>query len=234
MNRLVATTILKNYNANVETTINGKEAVKLLKSKHFDLVLMDVQMPVMDGLKATSLIRKEISKSLPIIALTAFALKGDQEKFLNAGMQDYLSKPFGENQLLNVVSRWLELPEDLKNQKNPLKEEDQLLYNLSSLENIAQGNKEFVDQMIELFIRQSYTSITEIKEAYSSEDFEKVSKIAHRIKPSIDNMGIAFLKTEIREIESKAQILKTSTRLKDLINKLDEVLLKTIKQLKNR
>lgn len=107
MNRLVATTILKNYGALVEEAQNGAEAVDKLNTQSFDIVLMDVQMPVMDGLEATKLIREKFNSKLPIIALTALALKGDEAKFLEAGMNDYLSKPFQENQLVNMVSRWL-------------------------------------------------------------------------------------------------------------------------------
>jgi CheY-like chemotaxis protein len=70
---------------------------------------MDVQMPVMDGIEATMIIRETISKTLPVIALTALALKGDDIKFMAAGMSDYLSKPFEENQLLQIITHWLEI-----------------------------------------------------------------------------------------------------------------------------
>jgi PAS domain S-box-containing protein len=109
MNRLVASTILKYYGVIIEEAQNGVEAVEKIRNQQFDIVLMDVQMPVMDGIEATMIIRETISKTLPVIALTALALKGDDIKFMAAGMSDYLSKPFEENQLLQIITHWLEI-----------------------------------------------------------------------------------------------------------------------------
>ena len=107
MNRLVAKTILKNYGAIITEAANGKEAIELLQQEQIELVLMDIQMPVMGGMEATKIIRQDISESLPIIALTANAIKGDNEKCIDGGMNAYLSKPFKERDLLNVVAFWL-------------------------------------------------------------------------------------------------------------------------------
>ncbi|MDB5276667.1 MAG: luxQ 5 [Ferruginibacter sp.] len=104
MNRLVAKTILGNYGAVVIEAVNGSEAIDLLAQPGIDVVLMDIQMPVMGGMEATEIIRKTISQTLPIIALTANAIKGDNEKYLKGGMNAYLSKPFKEFDLLNIVA----------------------------------------------------------------------------------------------------------------------------------
>jgi PAS domain S-box-containing protein len=108
MNQLVAATILLNYGAEITEAFNGAEAVEKIRETSFDIVLMDIQMPVMDGFEATKIIRESISKTLPIIALTANAINGDDQKCIAAGMNDYLSKPFEEAQLLNIISKWLE------------------------------------------------------------------------------------------------------------------------------
>jgi CheY-like chemotaxis protein len=104
MNRLVAKTILGNYGAVVIEAVNGSEAIDLLAQPGIDVVLMDIHMPVMGGMEATEIIRKTISQTLPIIALTANAIKGDNEKYLEGGMSAYLSKPFKEFDLLNIVA----------------------------------------------------------------------------------------------------------------------------------
>lgn len=104
MNRLVAKAILGNYGAVVIEAVNGSEAIDLLAQPGIDVVLMDIQMPVMGGMEATEIIRKTISQTLPIIALTANAIKGDNEKYLKGGMNAYLSKPFKEFDLLNIVA----------------------------------------------------------------------------------------------------------------------------------
>jgi PAS domain S-box-containing protein len=216
MNRLVATTILKNYGASVEEAQNGKEAIARLQNQPFDIILMDVQMPVMDGIEATREIRKTVNKKVPIIALTAFAIKGDDEKFMNAGMNDYLSKPFLENQLLQVVAKWLGKKVTVKANKSDSVKPG-ALYDLSNLKAIAKGNDSFVIKMVNLFKEQAPATMDEMEEAYTHNDFEKVNKLAHRLKPSIDNMGITALKEVIREIENNAAMYGASEKLSSLI-----------------
>ncbi|WP_431209256.1 response regulator [Puia sp. P3] len=110
MNRLVARTVLNNYGADIREAVNGLEGVETLRREHFDLVLMDVQMPEMDGLEATRKIRLEIDAAIPIIAFTANAIKGDTDKCLAAGMNDYVSKPFEEARLIRTIACWLDTP----------------------------------------------------------------------------------------------------------------------------
>jgi len=107
MNRLVATTILDNYGITIFEAANGREAVDFLMTNTVDIVMMDIQMPVMSGLEASEIIRREISATLPIIALTANAIKGESDKCINAGMNDYLYKPFDEDQFIKIISTWL-------------------------------------------------------------------------------------------------------------------------------
>ena len=93
----------------MDTANDGKEAVEKLSHNNYDLVLMDIQMPEMDGIEATTIIRKkekqENAKMIPIIALTAYAMKGDKERFLKAGMNSYISKPIKQNQLMETIEK---------------------------------------------------------------------------------------------------------------------------------
>jgi len=107
LNRLLAHTILTEYGAMVTEALNGVESIELMKKHTFDIVLMDIQMPVMDGIQATKIIRKEINATIPIIALTANAIKGKLEEFLNAGMDDFIYKPYDEIKLVNPIAKWL-------------------------------------------------------------------------------------------------------------------------------
>lgn len=204
MNRLVATTLLENYGVITEEVHNGAEAVQALKSRYYDLVLMDVQMPVLNGLDATMIIRQEINQFVPIIALTANAIKGEAEKCLKAGMNDYISKPFEEEELINAIARWLgDSPETFNTLQSSAMESKPAapLYDLKKLENIAQNNRAFVVKMINLFCRQAPGDVTEIEMALGKQDLNTVRAVAHRMKPSIDNMGIESLHTLIREVE---------------------------------
>ncbi|MBI5372092.1 MAG: PAS domain S-box protein [Sphingobacteriales bacterium] len=110
MNRLVASTVLENHGIKVSEAINGAEAVRLLQSQVFDLVLMDLQMPVMDGLQAAAKIRKELGLKVPIIALTASALNEESHRCLDAGMNDFIIKPFKEEEMVDVLLRNLRQP----------------------------------------------------------------------------------------------------------------------------
>ncbi len=110
LNQYLARHILESWDFEVVIVGNGKEALDLVKKETFDCILMDVQMPEMDGIESTQHIRKipdPVKASIPIIALTANALKGDSEKYLAAGMNDYLAKPFDEESLFLVISRTL-------------------------------------------------------------------------------------------------------------------------------
>ncbi len=234
MNRLVASTILKSYGATVDEAQNGLEAIEKIKANNYDVVLMDVQMPVMDGMEAIKIIRNSISETLPVIALTAFALKGDDARFINVGMNDYISKPFEEQLFLQKILRWLGKGELELPPPPPVKAAEKSLYNLSKLYDIAKGKESFVNRMIQLFIEHTPASVLEISNAYSEGDFEKIKKVAHRLKPSIDNMGIAELKNEIREIEELAEANKPSERLEKLISTLQNVVEDVLLELKKR
>jgi len=229
MNQLVAATILQNFGAAITKAFNGAEAIKKIRETDFDIVLMDIQMPVMDGIAATKIIRETISSTLPVIALTAFAINGDNAKCMDAGMNDYLSKPFEEAQLLNIVSKWLE--KSAAKEKTGNGPATESLYNLQKLNEIARGNKMFVDKMINLFIAQIPVSVEEMQAAYLEKDFETLRKTAHRIKPSIDNMGISCLRSEIREIESLAQEHSNSHKILPLLQQLDMTLKKVVEKL---
>jgi CheY-like chemotaxis protein len=108
VNRKVALAMLQRGGHTVELAATGKEAVRLAEDQRFDLILMDIQMPEMDGLEATQMIRRSktsASARVPIIAITAHALKGDSERFLAAGMDGYIAKPFQQEELFETVER---------------------------------------------------------------------------------------------------------------------------------
>jgi PAS domain S-box-containing protein len=239
MNRLVATTILNNYGCIIDEAENGVEVLEKIKNNHYDIILMDIQMPLLDGIEATKKIRQS-NINIPIIALTAFALKGDEEKFLSVGMNDYLVKPFKENDLLNIISKWLS-----QNKKSSAKvintkkditittPQSAKLYSLDTLKEISRGNEDFVKKMTTLFCDQTEIAVTEIKEHFANNELLKVSSLAHKIKPSLDNLKIDSLKTVIREIEKDAKENINNESIKKKIDILDEVISKVIVELRN-
>lgn len=228
MNRLVATTVLSGTGVIVTEAENGLEAILLLKENKFDLVLMDVQMPVMDGLEATAKIRSEVDSTIPIIALTANAIKGESDRCRDAGMNDFLSKPFEENDLIQKICHWIGKEQHNTTDKTATVKKavpnNEKLYNLGNLKKISQGNSEFLKKMIALFSQQAPQSVKEMKEALQKKEFDKVRAIAHKIKPAIDNMGISSLHKTIREIERNAAEATDIFMLTDDISLTEQVI----------
>jgi CheY-like chemotaxis protein/HPt (histidine-containing phosphotransfer) domain-containing protein len=228
MNQLLAKTILSNVGIDVVVANNGVEALKNLKKDSFDLLLMDVHMPEMDGIEATRVIRHSVNKEIPIIALTAMAFKEDASLCLEAGMNDYLSKPFNENHLLAVVAKWTMKKEKGENlvEGIPVLDNGQAakLYDLSRLREISKGDEAFMYKMIRLFITESTQGVNQMGLAYMKNDWAGIQKIAHRLKPSIENMGIYHLKDDMMELEMKAAVYQNNARMADLIAHVEKVI----------
>ena len=200
LNRLVASMILQNYGAEVTESVNGINTVELLKSHSFDVILMDIQMPGLNGLEATRMIRKSGYNS-PIIALTAEAIKGEREKCLAAGMDDYITKPINEEEFLKMMDKWNRRPHFLPN-LIPGTMSEQQLYDLSSLKSISRGNEVFMQKMVNIFCEQTPLMLRDIEAANLIHDLDRIRKIAHQMKPSIDNLNIVSIKQLVRDIEN--------------------------------
>jgi HPt (histidine-containing phosphotransfer) domain-containing protein len=143
-------------------------------------------------------------------------------------MNDYLSKPFEESQLLEIAAKWL--GKSLSIKKSKVQKTEQL-FSLSQLEGIAKGNQDFIHKMIKLFCDQTPESIKQIKIAYQQKDFDKISKIAHRIKPSINSLAITSIIPVVNEIEEKATEYQSSNKLENLIKQLEKTIDKVVEEL---
>jgi CheY-like chemotaxis protein len=229
MNRLVVKHTLSQTKVNLEEVVNGKEAIKIIKEKDFDLILMDVQMPIMGGMEATEIIRKTLKKNVPIIAFSANAFKSEIDACLAIGFNDYIIKPFQRNTLLSSI-----LKHTIKKDVNLFEQNKvEKLYNLEVLKSLAMRNQEFMESMIDLFIDIIPKSVKEIQDAFDNNDYESILKVAHRIKPSIDNMGIVTLNEPIRELEKFDFENEDIHKLKSLVYLVTNTLMETISQLKS-
>jgi PAS domain S-box-containing protein len=242
MNQLVAQTVLEQNGMKVTVAANGAEAVSFVHDTNFDLILMDMQMPVMDGLQATSIIRKT-HKIIPIVALTANALKGERDKCLAAGMNDFLAKPFEEKVLLGLLCKWLDKREigtpvvvaaPIENvvPKLPVAapvstNNESALYNLEQLQAISPGNKDFLGMLVKMFMDDAVNTVQKMKEASSQNDFKTIKSLAHRIKPSIDQLAIPYT-VEIRRIEDLCVAEDSSGELQKLVSGFGEIIEKVI------
>lgn len=203
MNRVVAETILNQYGASISEAVNGMEAVDAIRNNKYDIVLMDIQMPVMDGMEATRLIRTEIRSNIPIIALTANAVKGEMEKCIQAGMNDYLSKPFEEEDLVRLIAKWLGRETHFGPAKTTTPTATPL-YDLDKLKQITRGDDKFIIKMLQVFINETSSGMASLERAFEEKDIKQVQFLAHRMKSSLNNLNI-FSAAGIAEKIEKAQ-----------------------------
>jgi len=207
INRLYASTILKKWNCRCDEAINGEIAIELLRKNHYDLILMDVHMPVMDGLEATRMIRKNFEspkKDIPIIAFTANAIKGEKEDYMDIGMNDYISKPFVPDELHKLIAKYF-LESDTANEVSSFKSP---LFNLNYLNSISDGNNEFVNEIIVAFIEQTPPLLTQMTDASNSEEWVTVGDLAHKLKSNLTLVGINQIEalTQSIEIDGRGEI----------------------------
>jgi PAS domain S-box-containing protein len=228
MNRLVATTMLENYGTVLFEAANGQEAIDFLRDQSVDIVLMDIQMPVMSGLEASRVIREEISPTLPIIALTANAIRGEKDKCMAAGMNGYLSKPFEESALIKMITGSIPRQEANTLSASPdpaLGAVPQAgpLYDLHRIEAIGQGKEAFTNKMIRLFIDQVPAILQELQAAGAKADFQTIHEKAHLLKPILHNFAIDSLYEPIRELDDIALAHTPSARIDALVQTISTV-----------
>ncbi len=227
LNRMVAQNSLQYYKCKVTEAENGLEAIEALKREDFDIILMDIQMPELDGIEATTIIRNELKLNTPIIALTANAFKSEIEKCYAAGINDYVTKPFDENLLIEIIHK------NVNKTSIPKRPREELLYNLNSLYNLSRGNNDFVIKMIEIFIKQTEETLIKVNQAITINDFSEVSKLVHKIKPSIEGMGIKSLIDDVKELETMNKSENNKKEIIQLFEIIKDGLQLSITQLKD-
>lgn len=230
LNKYLATTILESWGCEVSMASNGEEAVNMAISNEYDIVLMDIRMPIMDGITATKILRETHNYQKLIVALTANASRADSDKYLSVGMDAHISKPFRQSEFYSVISGLLNQSKDNEVMKNKKTEnKDKTLLDFSGLELSTNGNVSFMNKMIAIFLDSIVIDLNLLKEGVYNNDIDRLSDIAHKLKPSIDSICSSDLRTLVRQIEEKNT--ETSVELsKELIKKIQIV----INELKNR
>jgi len=213
INQQVAQEMLEKAGLVVGIANNGKEAVQRVKAEVYDAVLMDIQMPGMDGLEATREIRRDSRfKALPIIAMTAHAMAGDREKTLEAGMNDHVTKPIDPDELFSALVRWIkpgerEVPEDQGGLRIPEEKGETLfppeLPGISIPSGLGRvgGNKPLYAKLLCKFREGQENAAAEIRTALESGDRETASRLAHTVKGVSGNLGAESLYRAAAELE---------------------------------
>lgn len=184
---------------NIDCVENGKQALELYDTNNYDLILMDCQMPEMDGYEATGWIRKiqHNGHRIPIIAMTANAMVGDREKCLKAGMDDYISKPIDATRFTYILSHWLpdtetfsSVPQNISdNTSPPSGEEEKMPVNLAHLNTFTDGDEEVERELFTLFSQQATLAFERLEKACDECADEEWRSAAHKFKGASANLG---------------------------------------------
>lgn len=239
MNQIVASDLLKKMYPSVSITIanNGKECLERLKEDYFDLILMDVSMPEMNGLEASKYIRgkfKAPKSEIPIIAMTAHAFSREAENCLNAGMNEFVSKPINVD-ILNakinkVLNDNLGMTESPKRDKSAMVVEEPVaellapekevetsddqsrITDFTYLRTLAQEDNEVFIMLLETLIKETPSEISKLEDAQKATDWEAIKAASHKLKSTVNYMGLAETQAALKTIEDESyQKLNYST-----------------------
>jgi PAS domain S-box-containing protein len=231
MNQLLMKHTFQNWKLNFELAENGQQAVEKLDREKYDLVLLDIQMPVMDGYVTAKTIRNELKSNIPIIAMTAHAMAGEREKCLSQGMNDYISKPIQEKELQNLLKKYIARQKHtMESLKTSLR-----FINLEFLYDLVMGNSAFLNNIIRQFLNQFPGEMDQLKEAVERKNVKQIATLAHHIQSTVSVFGrnTPFFQ-QLEKIEQLAKDKTSPVILAAEFNKLDDykqVVLKEINQL---
>jgi signal transduction histidine kinase/DNA-binding response OmpR family regulator/HPt (histidine-containing phosphotransfer) domain-containing protein len=234
INQQVAREILEQEGLVVQIANNGEEAVRMVKETAFDTILMDIQMPVMDGYHAVKEIRMDNRfKDLPIIAMTAHAMTGDREKSLMFGMNDHITKPIDPDQLFSALLKWIkpgprEIPDQVLEKRNEATSEPEasILTDMPGVSvNIGLSrlgnNKSLYLDLLGNFQRDYKNAVQQIKNALNNNVHESAQRLAHSIKGVSGNIGVLEVQKAAANLETAIRDKKTGG-LNDLIDEFDK------------
>jgi len=203
LNQKLVGFILTDWGYKYDISIHGKSAIENLRLNTYDLILMDIQMPEMNGHEITEYIRKKLKLEMPIIAMSAHAMPGEKEKCLKVGMTDYIAKPLNETELLNLITRYL-FSTISKNRINmsPIKNDIKNVINLDYLIELSKGNMIFIKEMTDTFLVENPKEIHSLEKAIRNRNFGHIKQSAHFLQSSIPFVGLdKIIENEVYEIE---------------------------------
>jgi len=241
INQKVALHQLRSFGYEADVAANGKEVLNLLERIHYDIILMDCQMPEMDGYEATIAIRQlDSDKSkIAIVAMTANAMKEDRDRCIACGMDDYLSKPIRKEDLARKLAEWenkilgqsdataLDISYDQYEQANLLAQSLKIaaalpLIDWSYIDSISDGNEEFKTELLEAFFDSFSKGLEKLEQAVRETNYYEIAQIAHSIKGSSSNLGflsIAAIANDLEQLGRKQRL----GNIKELLGKIQDL-----------
>jgi signal transduction histidine kinase/AmiR/NasT family two-component response regulator len=219
--------ILEQWDLQYDLAENGEQAIDLLKKNKYDIVLMDVQMPVMDGYTATEKIRQALQMKLPIIAMTAHVLDSEKQHCLEAGMNDYISKPINEKEFLELLGKYLKVEIKENNAKLESEHEKPELSNIyidiDYLNRIFNNNDNFIKEVMCQFREQYPQELKELNNNFIAKDKKMVLSNTHHMKTTVTTLSFNTpLKTYLDNIDEEVKNNNWEVAQKEMIHLLAE------------
>jgi len=220
LNQILATAMLEKWETKVVVAGNGQQALEALEKDTFDIILMDIQMPIMDGMTASRLIREKLRLTTPILALSANVIKGIVEKCEEAGMQGYISKPFEADDLYRKIVQHVAKS---RNNNGNIKTEsfDVVVADISRLEKMMGFDSMQLDIMIHKFLEITPSYLEELNRADSVNDVSAIASSSHKIKSSIDLVSTPLMRDLILKINLESRKDGDIIEIKQLIKKFN-------------
>jgi len=229
MNQSLMKHLLSRWGVAFDVVSNGIEAIELLKKKKYSVVLMDIQMPGMDGYSTTANIRHTLKSDVPIIAMTAHTMPGEREKCIAAGMNDFISKPVNETKLIKLISKFVPLEQKECDQTQPLNQELAYQYiDLTYMKEIGLGNTNYEKTVTREFIDQVPLNIEELYGAYAQKDLDKIHRTAHEMKTTVSVMGLGNRLNQQLDLIEQAEVI--NNKLYGYILEVNEVCLAALEE----
>ncbi|MCU0321364.1 MAG: response regulator [Chitinophagaceae bacterium] len=221
INQMLVRHNLSKSGAIVDIANNGTHALSFIESNTYDVILMDLFMPELDGYQTTKIIREELHLSLPIIAMTALGIKGEIEKCYSLGMNGYVAKPFTVESLNAEIIRVLQAPTTVEEVNKHLKLGDSELHiDLNFLQQLAAGDNQYMKAMIKLFVENTPITLDSLYRAIARNDWHQVFKLAHFLKSSLSVIKIKEMYNLILLIEQMATNEKNAALANNIIDQL--------------
>jgi len=226
LNQLLMKTLLEEFGFEMEIAGNGRIAIEKLKTNSYDIILMDLQMPEMNGFEATEYIRHHMDSQVPIIALTADVTTVDVEKCKAVGMNDYISKPIDDKLLYSKIIKHLKKGDGRETgQKERTAQQALEKYtNLDYIKKHTRNNQGLITEMISLYLEQTPSLISEMKASLTTKDWQTMQAAVHKMIPSFSIMGInEHFENKARQIQEYAATKQNTEKIAGLVSELEEV-----------
>lgn len=225
LNQLLMRTVLDDFGFECDIAANGKIAIEKLQHKVYDIILMDLQMPELNGFEATEYIRKTLKLSIPIIALTADVTTADLSKCKSVGMDDYISKPVDERQLHSKIISFLARVDALKEKEFTHPHRKEKFVDLTYLIRRTKSDPALMSEMISLYLGQTTSLIKEMLASARNEDWKLLQAVAHKMIPSFSIVGIGKQYEDMaKALQESARTGKNVEEIRGLVVALEKVL----------